>query len=493
MSVRSNGSDGSVRPGDGEENSGGGYSATYVYLLAAVAALGGLLWGYDTGVIAGAQGFLKQTFQFGPIIQQIVVSSVAGGAVVGAISGGRIGNWLGRKKGLIFLGIIFSIGSILTAISPSVWTFVVFRVLVGFCVGAASVMSPMYIAELAPPSLRGRMGFVFQFMITVGILISYTVGLWFATAGYGWRPMFGVAVLPSAALAIGMIFLPETPRWLASKGRWDEARDVLYRVTPMDADREMKQIRERLEEVRESRVRELFTGGLRWALIVGLGLSILQQLVGINAVIYYAPIVTGYSGIATSPVTGSLLGAILVGAVFVLGEILSIYLADRVGRRPLLLTSAAGMFVTMMATGALFLFDPEQVGLFILVAILLYIVFFAIGMGPVFWLMSAEIFPTRLRGAGASMSATGNWSTSVVITLTFLTLVNTVGRPVTFWIYGAFSLVTIFFVLFLVPETRGKTLEDIEEYWQKGRSWDRVGKKTDDASMISYGNGTEGE
>lgn len=303
--------------------------------------------------------------------------------------------------------------------------------------------------------------------------------------------MFGVAAIPSIALGIGMFFLPETPRWLASKGRWDEAEAVLRRVAPTDADQEMKQIRERLEEARQSRVRELFTGGLRWALIAGVGLSILQQLVGINAVIYYAPIVTGYSGIATSPVTGSLLGAILVGAVFVLGEILSIYLADRVGRRPLLFTSAAGMLVMMTATGALFLFDPEQVGLFILIAILLYIVFFAIGMGPVFWLMSAEIFPTRLRGAGASMSATGNWSTSVVITLTFLTLVNTIGRPATFWIYGAFSVVTIVFVWFLIPDTRGKTLEDIEEYWQNGRSWERVGK-ADEAQRFPLGR-KEGE
>lgn len=180
--------------------------------------------------------------------------------------------------------------------------------------------------------------------------------------------------------------------------------------------------------------------------------------------------------------------------MFVLGDILSIYLADRVGRRPLLLTSAADMLVTMTASGALFLFDPEQVGIFILLAILLYMVFFAIGMGPVFWLMSAEIFPTRLRGAGAKMSARGNWATAMVITLTFLTLVNTVGRPATFWIYGAFSLVTIIFVLFLIPETRGKTLEDIEEYWQNGRSWERVGKGADGAQRLPAGQrGSEAE
>ncbi|MGI9091640.1 MAG: sugar porter family MFS transporter [Gemmatimonadaceae bacterium] len=468
------GADQVARSDTGEENSQGGHSSVNVYLLAAVAALGGLLWGYDTGVIAGAQGFLKQTFHFGTTTQEIVVSSVAGGAVVGAIFGGRIGDWLGRKRGLIFLGITFTLGSILTAIAPSLWTFVVFRLIVGFCVGGASVMSPMYITELAPPSLRGRMGFLFQFMITVGILLSYTIGFWFVNVGFGWRSMFAVAVIPSAALAIGMLFLPEEPRWLASKGRWDEAEDVLRRIVSSDAEQEMKRIRERLEEVRESSVRELFTGGLRWALIAGVGLSILQQLVGINAIVYYAPIVAGYSGIATSSVAGSLLGAILVGAVFVLGEILSIYLADRAGRRTLLFASTAGMLVTMGATGALFLFDTKQVGIFILLAILLYVIFFAIGMGPVFWLMSSEIFPTRLRGAGASMSATGNWSTSLVVTLTFLTLIDTIGKPFTFWIYGTFSIVAMVFVWFLVPETNGKPLEDIEEYWEKGRSWERV-------------------
>ncbi|MGD0606541.1 MAG: MFS transporter [Streptosporangiaceae bacterium] len=334
----------------------------------------------------------------------------------------------------------------LTAIAPTIWAFLIFRVMQGAGIGAASVVSPMFISEMAPPQARGRLGFLFQFMITVGILLAYVVDWAVIELGWAWRPMFFVGVVPSLVLAIGMLFLPDTPRWLGREGRWDEAGDVLQRVA-------------------------LFRGGLKWALTLGVGLSVLQQFVGIDAVIYYAPTITGYSGFDKGA-NGYLVGAILVGAVFVSGEIVSLFLADRVGRRTLLLISNGAIFVIMAAFGAMFLTHYQNYGTVLLVLIPLYVLAFAIGMGPIFWLFSAEIFPTRLRGYGSSMSATGNWTADLLISISFLTLVAGIGLSGTFWIYGFFALVSVVFVYRLAPETRARPLEAIEDYWQQDRSWE---------------------
>ncbi len=444
----------------------------YVYLLALIGAMGGLLWGYDTGVTAGALGSLTRTFHLGSFTKELSVSAVLIGTIIGAILGGRFADWLGRKRALVAIGCLFVVSSVLTAIAPTLATFIVFRILQGMAVGSASVVSPMYISEVAPPAVRGRLGFFFQFMITVGILVSYLVDYAVIQLGGSWRPMFLAGVVPSAVLAVGMVFLSETPRWYGKQERWDDARGVLQRVNPADADAEVEAIRGSLEEARQSRPSELFRGGLRWALGLGVGLSILQQFVGIDAITYYAPTVTGYSGVANGP-NGSLIGAILVGAVFVFGEVIAVAVAERFGRRPLLLVSNGVMFLTMTAIGVVFLFNYHHLGVLLLVLILVYVLGFAIGMGPIFWLFSAEIFPTRLRGYGSSMSATGNWSADLVVSITFLTLVGSIGLSGTFWIYAFFALVSIGFVLWLAPETKQRPLEEIEAYWERGRRWPR--------------------
>jgi len=443
----------------------------YVYLVGFIAALGGLLFGYDTGVISGAQGFLKTQFHLTSTTQEIAVSAVLIGAILGAAVSGKMADWLGRKKTLIIMAIIFAVGAILTAFAPSLWPFVILRIIVGFGIGASSVVAPMYTSELSPPAIRGKLVFLFQLMITVGILVAYLVDLGFSSAGLGWPPMFAVAVIPAAALGIGMFFLHDTPRWLASKGRWDEATAVMRRVVPTGADAEMGRIKTRLEEATHASTHELFHGGLRVALIVAVGLAILQQLVGINTIIYYAPIVTGYSGFGASATGSSLIGAILVGVVNVLATILALFLVDRVGRRPLLLFGSCGVFLTLAATGFIFMIGAPQHGLLLLIVLLLYIVSFAIGLGPTYWLIAAEVFPTRLRATGSSISTVGNWSANLIVSITFLTLINMLGKSVTFWIYAAFAVVQIVFIWFLVPETKGKPLEAIEQYWQQGRSW----------------------
>jgi len=464
----------------------------FVYLVGFIAATGGLLFGYDTGVISGAQGFIKKQFHLTSTTQEIAVSAVLIGTIIGAAFGGKLADWLGRKLTLIICAIIFAAGAILTAFAGSLWLFVAWRILVGLGIGAASVVAPMLASELSPPSIRGRMVFLFQFAVTIGILIAYVIDYAFSNLGYGWPPMFAVAVLPAAVLGFGMFFITDSPRWLASKGKWDEAKKVMKRVAPGQEDQEIGRIRKAIEEERHSKFGELFRGPLRWALLVAVGLAVLQQLVGINTIIYYAPIVTGYSGIGTSGGSGSLIGAMIVGVVNVVSTIVAIFLVDKVGRRPLLLFGTCGVFLTLTATGVIFMLGAAQHGLILLIVILLYIVSFAIGLGPTYWLIADEVFPTRLRGAGTSISTVGNWSANLIISITFLTLINMLGKSITFWIYAAFAVVEIIFVWFLVPETKNKPLEEIEDYWANGRSWENVDENKDDGTDAPQGQDRDG-
>jgi sugar porter (SP) family MFS transporter len=454
----------------------------YVYAVGFIAALGGLLFGYDTGVVSGAQQFFAPEFHLTPTTQEIAVSSVLIGAVIGATIAGRHADWLGRRKALILLGVIFSVGAILTALAPSLWPFVACRILVGIAIGASSVVAPMYTTELAPPERRGQMVFLFQFFVTAGILTAYVVDLIFANIGLSWRWMFGVAVIPGLALVTGMICLGDTPRWFGSKGRWNEAIIEQARVSPGEEDEQVGAIRANLEQTAQSSWRELLHTGLRSALIAAVLLAVFQQFTGINTIIYYAPIVVGYTGFGSSSRTGSLEGAALVGVVNMLATIVAIFLVDRLGRRPLLLTGVAGMLITLTAMGFMFRIGPSRVGMLLLIALLLYIVCFAIGLGPVYWLMSAELFPTRLRGTGASAASTANWSANLLVTITFLTLITGIGPSTTFWIYAFFALLCLLYVWRTIPETKGRPLEKIEQYWRSGRQWEAAEQLAGDQS-----------
>lgn len=449
----------------------------YAYIVAFIAALGGFLFGYDTGVVSGAQKFFKTTFHLTSTTQEIAVSAVLIGAVIGAAIGGKLADWLGRKKTLIVVAGIFLVGTVLTAIASSLWLFVAFRIVVGIGIGSASVVAPMYTTELAPPNKRGQMVFVFQFFVTVGILCAYIIDLIFSGDGLGWRWMFGVGVIPAAALGAGMFFLTDTPRWLASKDKWDEAHAVLQRVVGEQADKQLDAIRARLEQAQQSSWRDLIRKGLRAALIIGVLLAAFQQITGINTIIYYAPIIVGYTGFG--PSSGSLQGAIIVGVVNVLATVVAIFLVDRVGRRALLLSGVGGMVVTLAAMGILFDIGAKHVGMILLIVLLLYIVAFAIGLGPVYWLLSSEVFPTRLRGTGSSVATSVNWLANLVVSITFLTLITSLGQSLTFWIYGICGLAAWFFILKYVPETKDRPLEKIEEYWQNGRRWEAAQEDTD--------------
>jgi SP family galactose:H+ symporter-like MFS transporter len=440
----------------------------FIRVVVAVAALGGLLFGYDTGVISGAILFIKTSFNLSSTLQEIVVSSVLIGAVVGAVIGGGLADRLGRRKMIIVSAIIFTLGAIGTALTPSVGFLIAGRIVVGVAIGIASFIAPMYISELAPAKIRGSLVAVNQLAVTIGIVVAYLIDYGFS-AIEGWRYMFGLAAVPSLVLVIAMGRLPDSPRWLISQDRINEAKGVLKRIRQASQiDGEVKDIQTSLEK-QTGGVTQLFHPLLRMAFIVGIGLAIFQQLTGINTVIYYAPTIFEFAGFKTAGF--SILATASVGVVNVGFTVLAIRLMDRVGRRPLLLIGIAGQVLALIVLGIAFYLHQlaSIVGYIAIGSLAVYVGSFAIGLGPVFWLMISEIYPLKVRGSAMSIATVANWGFNLIVALTFLTLVGALGRPETFWLYAVIGVAAWVFILRLVPETKGKTLEEIEAHWNAGK------------------------
>ena len=442
----------------------------FVYFAVAVAALGGLLFGYDTGVISGAILFITKQFSLSATMEEIVVSSVLVGAVAGATIGGALTDRFGRRKMIILAGIIFTVSALGTALAPTVGWLIAARVVSGIGIGIASFISPMYIAELVPAKVRGSLVAVNMLAITSGIVVAYLVDYAFSSSG-DWRYMFGLAAIPSIALVIGMWRLPDSPRWLISKAKVDEAKQILERArTVSDVSPEISDIQKSMEKQGVGGMKGLLQPSLRMPLIVGMGLAIFQQITGINTVMYYAPTIFKFAGItAVGP-------AILAGAgltiVMWFFHVLAIFLLDRVGRRPLLLVGVAGQIVGLAILGAAFEF--QQLASFksyvAIGGLVIYVACFAFGLGPIFWLLISEIYPLKVRGAAMSAVTVTNWALNLVVAVTFLTLVGVLGHAGTFWLYGVIAISAWVFFYLLVPETKGKTLEQIEEHWRSGKS-----------------------
>src|SRR6202158_5325246 len=322
----------------------------FIYIAAAIAALGGLLFGYDTGVISGAELFLKNDFTLSTFALEVIVSGVLAGAAVGAMLGGRLADLFGRRRLLIVTAIIFGVGAIVCAAATSPVILIVGRIVVGLGIGLASGTVPVYISEVSPADARGWQVSLFQLAITVGILLAYIVDYAFASI-QGWRWMFGLAVVPAAIFGMGMLFLPESPRWLARRGHHENARAMLSRIRgTSDVSAELQEIERSLAHADErGRLSDLFAPSVRPALVVGIGLAIFQQVTGINTVIYYAPLIIQSAGISSA--SGAILATAGIGVVNVLMTIVSMWLIDRIGRRPLLLTGIAGMIVTLGVLG----------------------------------------------------------------------------------------------------------------------------------------------
>ncbi len=443
---------------------------SFAYVTSIFAALGGLLFGYDTGVISGAELFFSKDFTLSTFALEVIVSGVLVGAAVGAAVGGRLADLHGRRRMLIVTALIFAIGAIFCAAATSPDMLIAGRIVVGLGIGLASGTVPVYLSEISPAEARGWQVSLFQLAITVGILVAYLVDFLFARV-QGWRWMLGLAVAPAAVFGLGMLFLPESPRWLARSGRRDIALKTLARIrgTPEVA-AEMLEIERGLEQSEErGRLSDLLAPSLRPALTVGIGLAVFQQVTGINTVIYYAPIIIQSAGALSA--SNAILATAGIGAINVLMTIVSMRLIDRIGRRPLLLGGIAGMAVSLGVLGLTFHGSgaskaPIWIGVASMMA---YVASFAISLGPIFWLLIAEIFPLRVRSSAEGLSATFNWSANLVVSLTFLSLVQALGPRRTFWLYALLTVTAWIFSYYFVPETKGRTLEQIEASWRLPR------------------------
>ena len=453
-----------------EDNSSG-----FVYVAAAISALGGMLFGYDTGVISGAILFISKDFSLTQLQVEIVVSCVLIGALIGAMTGGVLADRFGRRRVIIATATLFVGGAIVTALSPTFTLLISGRIIVGAAIGVASFTTPLYISEVSPVKIRGRLVSINQVALTSGIVMSYLVDYALADI-QGWRWMLGLAAVPAAILAVGMFWLPESPRWLVSKNLIDSARTVLERI------RRTKDVGTELEDIQSSLAvqsggwRDLFTPLVRPALIVGVGLAILQQITGINTVIYYAPMIFEFTGAKSA--SASILATIGVGVVNVAMTVVALLLVDRVGRRPLLLIGLTGMIIGLGVLGLAFQLPSlsGSLGWIAELSLMLYVGAFAIGLGPVFWLLISEIYPLKIRGVAMSVATSANWGANLFVALTFLTLIQATGRSSTFWIYGLVGIGAWLFTWFYVPETKGRSLEDIESHWKAGKHPRAMGK-----------------
>lgn len=439
-----------------------------VRLISAIAAVGGLLFGYDTGVISGALLFIKETWTLTAFEQGWIVSSVLVGAILGAVLSGNLTDRLGRKKIIVITALAFFVGSLATALARLPLELMIYRGLIGFAIGIASYTVPLYISEIAPDDKRGALVSLNQLAITVGIVLSYLIDGVFAKVEHGWRYMMGVGVVPALLLAAGMLLVPETPRWLISRGRAEKAKEALRRIYgDCDEAAEVSKIRGSMLHEEQGSFRELAAKWMRPALIVGIGLMFIQQATGINTIIYYAPTIFQLAGFESE--VSAISATVGIGVINVLMTIVSIRLLDKLGRKPLLYIGLCGMIASLAVLGGAF-YSGSAGGALKVVSVLsliVYVAAFAVSLGPICWLVISEIYPTQIRGLAMSVATVANWSFNLVVALTFLPLVEFLGTAYTFWGFAVVGVWALWFCKAKVPETKGKSLEEIENNWRR--------------------------
>jgi MFS transporter, SP family, arabinose:H+ symporter len=441
----------------------------FVLKVSVVAALGGLLFGYDTAVIAGAIGFLQTRFGLSPAMVGWAASSAIWGCAFGAMFAGYLSDMIGRKKVLLITAALFFISSLGAAVPANLTQFVIARFIGGLGIGAASMLSPLYISEIAPAKIRGTLVSLYQLAIVIGINLIYFVNLKIAALGdmawnveLGWRYMLGSGVIPAFLFLVLLFLVPESPRWLVKKKRYDEAFDTLEKVNGREkASEVMNEIKAALTS-ETGTVKELFSPGLRIALIAGVVLALFSQITGINAIIYYAPEIFKSIGFAAE---SAFFQTVLIGVINTLFTFIAIWLIDRAGRRTLLLWGVAGMIVCLLGTGICFYFNIVR-GPWLLVFILGYIASFASSLGPIPWVIMSEIFPTKTRGIAMSFCTIILWVGVLFITQFTPMLLGSIGGAFTFWIFMANAIILLAFIWKVIPETKQRTLEEIEQSWK---------------------------
>ncbi|WP_407553014.1 sugar porter family MFS transporter [Streptomyces sp. Pv4-95] len=436
----------------------------FIVGIAAIAALGGALFGYDTGVVSGALPFMESHFGLTSLGEGIITSALLIGAAFGSLAGGRMSDALGRRASLLWAGAVFIGGAVAVALAPTVPFMAVARFVLGLAVGSASVITPLYLSEIAPPHIRGRLVSFNSLMIVSGQLLAYLVNAVLAH-WEAWRWMLGLAALPAVALFVGLFFLPDTPRWYISKDRPEDAAAVLRRTLPAeDVGDELARIahaRGLEAEARRGAWQELRTAWVRRLLLVGIGLAVVQQITGVNAVIYFAPKILATTGLGTN---ASITATIAVGAVSVLATAVGMSLIDRVGRRPLLIGGLAGMAISLALLGASFQLPPSTgVSVLVLGLMVLYMAFMQATLNTGVWLLLAEMFPLRVRGLAMGAAVFVMWLVNFAVALAFPVLLDAVGAGVTFWLFGVMCVLSLLFCKRYAPETKGLALEELED------------------------------
>ncbi|MGD2170044.1 MAG: sugar porter family MFS transporter [Chlamydiota bacterium] len=433
----------------------------YTVFVSIIAAIGGLLFGYQTAVVSGALLFLESHFDLTTLQQQLVVSTLLIGALIAAILGGSFADHFGRKTSLLITSLLFIVGTYLLTGANSVFELLTGRFIIGLGIGLASLVVPLYIAEMSPAKHRGMLVSFNQFAITIGILLAYIINYYFSSS-QDWRWMFGFAFIPAVLQLIGLYFISDTPSWFISHGKKAKAMQVLEKT------RRPKKKEEVLQKTnisrKEGRVKELFKAKVKAPFLVGIGISVFQQITGINIVIYYAPRIFQLAGFATAE--SAISATLSIGIINVLMTIVALWLIDRLGRRPLLIIGIAGMATSLAILGWSFLIELEGISYVAVGSVMVYVSFFAISLGPIAWLIISEIFPLKIRGRAMGVAVFANWSANYIVSLTFLTLVEILGTGVTFWFYTTICLLALWFVIKKVPETKGKTLEQIQNFWE---------------------------
>ncbi len=439
----------------------------YGVLAAMVAALGGYMFGFEMALIAGPLIFIQTYFALNSQQVGVLVASLSIGAILGAALAGTCSDYWGRRKVLVFSAILFAVSSLACAIPRSVIELMAGRFLAGVGVGAVSILSPMYIAEIAPAKIRGRLVVLNQLALVIGILCAYIIPYLFSGAGEdNWRTMFAVGVLPSLLFWVAMAGVPESPRWLASKGRPGEAFAILARIAgEQQAQAELTEIETAMAQ-EEGSFRELFRPGLRVAVLIGMVMPLIDQTTGINVIVFYAPTIFQQAG-QSDPM--ALLGAVAVGVMNLVGTIIGMLVIDRLGRKPLAYIGLSGMCLSLILLG--FVFQSESTpGMLIGGLMISFIAFYSFSLGCVVLLLAAEIFPNKIRGRAMSLSLVSLWVWCTIVPMTFPLLSEAITIARSFWIYAVMCIFAWIFIWRVVPETKDKTLEEIESFWRaKGR------------------------
>ena len=452
----------------------------YLLFISVTAALGGFLFGYDTAVISGTIGMVKSGFGLSTVMEGWFVSSALVGCIAGVAVAGELSDRFGRKYSLMASGLLFTISAVGCALSGSHTELIAYRLVGGIGVGVASMLSPLYISEVSPAAIRGRMVALYQFAITIGIVCAYFANAITLELGQSlnslnpsgtlhklfvsevWRGMFGNEAIPALLFLTVMFFVPQSPRWLATRNRNQEAGMVLERINSKEtARRELESIKETIAGEADGSWQVLFRSGVRVAIFAGVALAILSQFTGINAIIYYGPRIMEEAGIKLSDALG---GQVIIGFVNMAATIFALMKIDHYGRKKLMLGGVTGMFISLLIVGFLFLLGKTQ-GLLLLVFILTFIASFAIGYGPVVWVLLSEIYPTKVRGRAMSVATLAVWIGTAIIGQVVPWMLETITPAGTFFIFAVCCL-PVPFVLRYIPETKGMSLEDIEKAWR---------------------------